>query len=86
MRMSAIAEHAATIEPDVRREYNLHPWEAYELQVGLYIRYVAALSPASVTVQVMAANGQVRRTVKVETPANEAEHRRRLATFRGLRT
>jgi hypothetical protein len=68
----------------MRREYGLHPWDAYELPVAVFVRYVAALSPGSVTVQLIAAQRPHHRTVQVETPADEAEHRRRLTTFRGL--
>jgi len=70
----------------MRREYGVHPWEAMDLPVGVFIRYVAHLSADSSTVAVMAANRPQSRTVPTEPPPrDEAEHRRRLSALRGYR-
>jgi hypothetical protein len=87
MRLRSVSEHAATVEADMRREYGLHPWEAMDLPVVVFIRYVSGLSGKSVTAAILAKTTSERTVVDTPTPtpSSEAEHRRRLSALRGYR-
>lgn len=87
LRVRSVSEEAAVVEADMRREYQLHPWEALALPATTWVRYVSGLSGSSVTAMRMAAKTAPARTVVVDAPpTNEAEHRQRLSALRGYRT